>query len=66
MGSRPRTLQTDSHERNHDVHVRQQSTNLQHHDGIHALQGPHPGSNRYKRAILEIRDREQQGQDLGL
>lgn len=30
-------------ERHHDVHVGKLTPNLQHHDGLHALQEPHTG-----------------------
>lgn len=42
MGSSPCAIQTSPHECGHDVHVRQQSSDLQHHDGFYALQGSLP------------------------
>jgi len=57
MGDCVRAIQADSHERHHDVYVRQQSANLQHYDGFYALQGYHPRSTRDQRSLCKIRDR---------
>ena len=56
MGARPGTRQSSSHERHHDVHVRQQSPNLQYHDGIHALQESHSRITADKYRLYEVRD----------
>ena len=57
MGDCVRTIQTDSHERHHDVYVWQQSANLQHHDGFHALQGSYPRPALDQHGLCKVRDR---------
>ena len=54
MGSRPRARQATTHERNHDVHVRQLAADLQHHDGVYAVQEPHPGAAADESGVCEV------------
>lgn len=54
MGARHSARQSSPHECNHDVHVRQQSSDLQHNDGLHAIQEPNPGVAIYERGVQEI------------
>lgn len=54
LGDRPRARQTTTHECNHDVHVRQFSADLQHHDGIHAVQEPDPRAHSYESDVYEV------------
>ena len=56
MGTRPGSGQSAPHERHHDVHVRQQSPNLQYHDGIHALQEPHSRTATNEYCVYQVRD----------
>lgn len=45
------------HERHHDVHVGKLAANLQHHDGLHALQESDPGLTADQLRLREVRDR---------
>lgn len=56
MGTRSRPGQTTPHERDHDVHVRQLAPDLQHHDGVHVVQGSDPGTYEYESSVYEVRD----------
>ena len=47
LGNRARPGEIPPDERDHDVHVRQLFTDLQHHDGIHAIQEPN------RRAVVD-------------
>lgn len=37
MGDCSRSFKADPHERNHDVHVWKQPSDLQYHDGLHVV-----------------------------
>lgn len=43
LGNRHGPVKATPHERDHDVHVRKQSTDLQYHDGIYVVQGAYSG-----------------------
>lgn len=57
MGDCVRAIQADSHERHHDVYVWQQSANIQHNDGFHALQGSYPRPALDQHGLCKVRDR---------
>lgn len=48
LGTRPRACQSLAHERNHDVHVGQLAADIQHNDGLHAVQEPYHGHLYYE------------------
>lgn len=54
MGIGPSPRQSPSYERHHDVHVRKQSTDLQYHDGIHALQESYSRTIADKHCVYEV------------
>lgn len=54
LGSRPRPIKTSPYECDHDVHVRKQPANLQHHDGVYAVQGPHPGPDQHQQRVRKV------------
>lgn len=45
-----------THECCYDVHVGEQSADLQHHDGVHALQEPNPEPDADQSSVHEVRD----------
>lgn len=55
MGNCPRAVETTAHERDNDVLFRQQSADFQYHDGIYAVQGPHPGSDQHECRLCQVR-----------
>lgn len=55
MGNCPRAVETTAHERDNDVLFRQQSADFQYHDGIYAIQGPHPGSDQHECRLCQVR-----------
>ena len=57
LGTRPRARQSLAHERNHDVHVRQLAADIQHNDGLHAVQEPHHGHLHHERSVPAVRIR---------
>lgn len=57
MGTGAGAGQGPSHERHYDVHVGQLAANLQHHDGLHALQESDPGLAADQRCLRKVRDR---------
>ena len=63
MGASAGTRETTSHERNRDVHDRQQSADIQHHDGLHAVQGPDRGNHEHSEHFSKARDGREQGAD---
>lgn len=65
MGSRARAGQTAAHERHHDVHVRQLPADLQHHDGVHAVQEPGPVAAADQPGVCAVRDAKDEEQDVG-
>ena len=54
MGTSPCARQSSPHERNNDVHVRKLITNLQHNDGLHAVQESNTGFAVYERGVPKI------------
>jgi hypothetical protein len=62
MGAGPRARQTTTHERDHDVHVRQLAADLQYHDGLHVVQESHSRPYQYESGLHEVRDGGHQGQ----
>lgn len=57
MGAGARARQSSPHERHHDVHVRQLAADLQHYDGLHAVQEPAAGPAADERRVRALRDR---------
>lgn len=55
MGTRPRARQSSSHERHHDVHVRQLAPDIQHHDGVYAVQESNHWHTLHERGVPEVR-----------
>lgn len=56
MGDSHSPSQSPPHERGHDVHVGQQSADLQHHDGVHAVQEPDTKLDADEPSVHEVRD----------
>lgn len=54
MGTRDRARQSASHERFRNVHVGQFVTDLQHHDGVHAVQGADHGVDQYPTDVSKV------------
>lgn len=55
LGSRPRADKTTSHDGDHDVHVREWTTNLQYHDGCDGIQEPDRWIDCYKLFLYTVR-----------
>jgi len=62
VGARSRTCQTTPDERDHDVHVRQLTPDLQYHDGFHAVQEPSPRTYEYESSFYKVRNGRHQGE----
>lgn len=60
MGGRLGPRESAAHERNHDVHVRQLPPDLQHHDGLHAVQEPNPRDPADQPGLHQVRVAEDQ------
>lgn len=57
MGSGSRAGESATHERHHDVHVRQLVADIQHYDGVHVVQNPPAGPAADEHGVCQVRDR---------
>lgn len=57
MGNRARSGESTAYECDHDVHVWEQSADLQYHDGVHVIQEPRAEPDADESSIYEVRNR---------